>query len=379
MIGPPVEFLIYFGARFVPCMRKMPNIDAKESLPCLAYSTSDSNKYQQNQLCSIADLCGLDDPENPNQSYRFVSAIFVHAGIVRMLRLTDILFNLVVLLTLCCEIEKLIGTPAYVVVFMAGGIGGNLLGGNFGLIGQPALGVSGAVYTCISFEIVDLLYNRAYVSLILTRNLELSPEWSYQLLCHLLVLRSVCCLALTIFRILAASVSEFSAGWYLRLRFIRQKPTSWHAGSSALLAWVLLWHILRLLDSTFTITRIRPKPANGAVTCRVFLCLALVVELALQLRNRTLTSIMYIIVATTTKRSVRVTRTKIHITSSRKSIMLQNQPCWRRAMLRIRENVFPSNAEPFEKRSESEFISAIESRASTPMPVEICKQPTYIF
>ena len=79
MIGPPVEFLIYFGARFVPCMRKMPNIDAKESLPCLAYSTSDSNKYQQNQLCSIADLCGLDDPENPNQSYRFVSAIFVHA------------------------------------------------------------------------------------------------------------------------------------------------------------------------------------------------------------------------------------------------------------------------------------------------------------
>ena len=30
------------------------------------------------------------------------------------------------LLTLCCQIEKLIGSPAYVVVFLIGGIGGNL-------------------------------------------------------------------------------------------------------------------------------------------------------------------------------------------------------------------------------------------------------------
>ncbi|WFD33737.1 protein S-acyltransferase [Malassezia cuniculi] len=156
MIGPPVEFLIHFGARFVPCMRKMPNIDASESLPCLNYSTADTTEYHPSQLCSIADLCGLDDPGHPNQAYRFISAVFVHAGIVH------ILFNLVVLLTLCCEIEKLVGTPVYIIVFMAGGIGGNLLGGNFGLIGQPALGVSGAVYTCISFEIVDLLYNREY-------------------------------------------------------------------------------------------------------------------------------------------------------------------------------------------------------------------------
>lgn len=163
MIGPPVEFLIYFGARFVPCMRNMPRIDATESLPCLRDSTNDSNSYKPDQLCTIADLCGLSDAQAPDQAYRFVSAVFVHAGIVH------ILFNLVVLLTLCCEIERLVGTPIYIIVFMAGGIGGNLLGGNFGLIGQPALGVSGAVYTCISFEVVDLLYNREYEPRALSR------------------------------------------------------------------------------------------------------------------------------------------------------------------------------------------------------------------
>ena len=73
------------------------------------------------------------------------------------------------LLTLCCQIEKLIGSPAYVVVFLIGGIGGNLLGGNFGLIGQPALGASGSIYTCISLEIVDLIYNWNYEMRIKTR------------------------------------------------------------------------------------------------------------------------------------------------------------------------------------------------------------------
>lgn len=49
---------------------------------------------------------------------------------------------------------------------MAGGIGGNLLGGNFGLIGQPSLGASGAVYTCISFELIDLIYNWKFVCIL---------------------------------------------------------------------------------------------------------------------------------------------------------------------------------------------------------------------
>lgn len=156
MLGPSAEFLISFGARFVPCMRKVPALPTSEQLPCLKDSTSSSNLYSPSQLCPISDICGLKDAASPNQSYRFVTAIFVHAGFVH------ILFNLLVQLTLCAQIEKLIGSLAYALVYFAGGIGGNLLGGNFGLIGQPALGASGAIYTCISIELVDLCYNWRY-------------------------------------------------------------------------------------------------------------------------------------------------------------------------------------------------------------------------
>ena len=153
MIGPPAEFLISFGARFAPCMRNVPGLPPTNMIPCLNHTATRETRFQRDELCSLADICGLKDATDPNQGYRFVSAIFVHAGIVH------ILFNLIVLLTLCGQIEKLIGSLAYAIVFMAGGIGGNLLGGNFGLIGQPALGASGAVYTCISFEMIDLIYN----------------------------------------------------------------------------------------------------------------------------------------------------------------------------------------------------------------------------
>ncbi|KAJ9478272.1 RHOMBOID-like protein [Pseudozyma hubeiensis] len=156
MLGPSAEFMISFGARFVPCMRKVPALPTSEQLPCLKDSTSSSNLYSANQLCPISQICGLKDANNPNQSYRFVTAIFVHAGFVH------IFFNLLVQLTLCAQIEKLIGSIAYFIVYFAGGIGGNLLGGNFGLIGQPALGASGAIYTCISIELVDLCYNWKY-------------------------------------------------------------------------------------------------------------------------------------------------------------------------------------------------------------------------
>lgn len=79
-------------------------------------------------------------------------------------RLLDILFNLLVQFTLCAQIEKLISTPFYAIVYFCGGIGGFLLGGNFGLVGQPAVGASGAIYACISVELVDLIYNWKYVS-----------------------------------------------------------------------------------------------------------------------------------------------------------------------------------------------------------------------
>jgi hypothetical protein len=78
------------------------------------------------------------------------------------LRRTDIGFNLLAQLTIGSQIEKIFSSPIFLVVFAAGGIGGNLLGGNFGLVGLPSVGASGAIYACISMELTDLLYNWRY-------------------------------------------------------------------------------------------------------------------------------------------------------------------------------------------------------------------------
>lgn len=77
-----------------------------------------------------------------------------------------ILFNLIAQLTICVQIEKLIGSLFYTPIYLLGGLGGNLLGANFGLIGLPSVGASGAIFTCIGIEIVDLIYNWKYVSCI---------------------------------------------------------------------------------------------------------------------------------------------------------------------------------------------------------------------
>ncbi|UZJ55332.1 hypothetical protein CBS101457_004652 [Exobasidium rhododendri] len=154
MLGPPFEFLISFGARFVPCMRVVPDIPTTTQLACLKYSTLST--LTSDQQCPIWELCGLPNASTTNQAYRFIAPIFLHAGFIH------IGFNLLVQLTLCAQIEKLISTPFYAIIYFAGGIGGNLLGGNFGLVGQPSVGASGAIYTCISLELIDLCYNWKY-------------------------------------------------------------------------------------------------------------------------------------------------------------------------------------------------------------------------
>ncbi|CEH17674.1 Rhomboid family proteins [Ceraceosorus bombacis] len=156
MLGPPFEFLISFGARFVPCMRRVASVPTSTQLPCLNQLTQDANSYTQDQLCPIWQLCGLPDADTVGQSYRYVTPIFLHAGFIH------IIFNLLVQLTLCCQIEKLLSTPLYAILYIAGGIGGNLLGASFSLPGIPSVGASGAIYTCISVELVDLVYNWAH-------------------------------------------------------------------------------------------------------------------------------------------------------------------------------------------------------------------------
>jgi membrane associated rhomboid family serine protease len=107
----------------------------------------------------MSDVCGFggfnsqtDGPGGPDQSFRFFVPIFLHAGVVHLL------FNMLAQCTSSALVEKMMGTPKFLVLYLAAGIAGFVLGANFALVGQPSVGASGAIFgtqaallVCVSF------------------------------------------------------------------------------------------------------------------------------------------------------------------------------------------------------------------------------------
>lgn len=73
MIGPPYEFLIAFGARFVPCMRKVPDLALDTPMICLKDSALST--VSQDQTCPLYEICGLPNANTYGQQWRFVTPI----------------------------------------------------------------------------------------------------------------------------------------------------------------------------------------------------------------------------------------------------------------------------------------------------------------
>ena len=120
----------------------------------------------------MSDICGfggfaiVDGARGPDQSFRFFVPIFLHAGIVHLL------VNLAVqcfgstaqvspsgekipllpprrsLVVECfnIQVERMMGTPKFILLYLAAGIFGFVLGSNFALVGQPSVGASGAIF-----------------------------------------------------------------------------------------------------------------------------------------------------------------------------------------------------------------------------------------
>jgi membrane associated rhomboid family serine protease len=164
MIGPSPYVLINMGARYQPCMHAMPQIQNATtfvSWPCpniTSLTGPDTN-------CSLSQLCGLggvslpppgsdmDSQPAPNQWYRFIVPIFLHAGIIH------IAFNLLLQLTLGRDIEILIGSVRFAIVYFAAGIWGFVLGGNFAATGIASCGCSGSLFGILAITLLDLLYH----------------------------------------------------------------------------------------------------------------------------------------------------------------------------------------------------------------------------
>ncbi|MCJ1311201.1 hypothetical protein MMC25_004872 [Agyrium rufum] len=165
MLGPSIYVLINMGARYVPCMKNVEMVqDSPHQLhwPCPNTTSDDVNSPLN--MCQLSDLCGFSGVPNPvphgsiadrpapNQWFRFITPIFLHAGFVH------ITFNLILQLTLGREIEQIIGSVRFAIVYFASGIFGFVMGGNFAPVGVASTGASGALFGIIAINLLDLLY-----------------------------------------------------------------------------------------------------------------------------------------------------------------------------------------------------------------------------
>lgn len=165
MIGPSNYVMINMGARWVPCMRSIEGVqNANKTInwPCPNSVTSDRNSSQM--ACTLSQLCGfsgvpnprlggsLNDQPQPNQWFRFIVPMFLHAGIIHLS------FNMLLQLTLGRDMEKIVGPLRLALVYFSSGIFGFVLGGNFAAPFSDSVGASGCLFGVIALILLDLLY-----------------------------------------------------------------------------------------------------------------------------------------------------------------------------------------------------------------------------
>ncbi|KAI0166588.1 rhomboid-domain-containing protein [Xylariaceae sp. FL1272] len=172
LIGPSSQILINMGARYDPCMK---NVDGVQNYVVPDGITVDQsgfdfacpNATSTDSACSLSELCGfggvpnpewlgedgLDQKPEPNQWFRFITPIFLHAGFIH------IGFNLLLQLTMGKEIEMAIGSIRFFFVYFAAGIFGFILGGNYAAAGIASTGCSGSLFGIIALTLLDLLYS----------------------------------------------------------------------------------------------------------------------------------------------------------------------------------------------------------------------------
>lgn len=154
MLGPSTYLLINMGARYVPCMQSLRGIttDTTIQFPCPNSTSVDTD------VCSLSELCGLSgipiqyNRYEPDQWYRVITPIFLHAGFLH------IIFNLLLQVTMGASIERQIGVIKFAIIYLMSGIGGFVLGANFSPSGIASTGCSGALFGIVATNIIMFVY-----------------------------------------------------------------------------------------------------------------------------------------------------------------------------------------------------------------------------
>ncbi|KAF7306856.1 RHOMBOID-like protein [Mycena indigotica] len=153
MLGPSSTTLINIGARFPPCMKRIDDVPPTMPIACLNNTANPAT-----EICTIEDICGFGGfhGKDPDQWFRFITPIFLHAGIIHLL------LNMLAQLSVSAQVEREMGSAGFFIVYFAAGIFGNVLGANFALVGRPSLGASGAIFGTVAVAWVDLFAHWKY-------------------------------------------------------------------------------------------------------------------------------------------------------------------------------------------------------------------------
>ncbi|RHZ44107.1 hypothetical protein Glove_759g20 [Diversispora epigaea] len=146
MIGPGAFTFVQLGARFVPCMKPVYNDSVLFDCPTIGNPAN---------TCNMSEYCGLGGFKSgqPDQWYRFITPVFLHAGIVHFA------FNMIFQLQTGLHVEKDIGWWRFSIIYMASGIFGFIFGGNFDTPLSPSMGASGSLFGIVGVILLELLQN----------------------------------------------------------------------------------------------------------------------------------------------------------------------------------------------------------------------------
>ena len=147
MAGPKNSVLVQMGGKFVPCMKRNETITDPE---CELGAVEQCEFY--NNIQSICKMGGFATINSPGQWWRFITPIFLHVGIIHLL------LNMIMLVRTGIALERLIGTPRMIVLYMLSGIGGNIFSALMATR-NVSVGASSALFGFYGMLLVDLIQN----------------------------------------------------------------------------------------------------------------------------------------------------------------------------------------------------------------------------
>jgi len=154
MIGPSTSVLIHLGARWVPCMRSGFENEKISCIEGVEPYTNITVNSETISICRLSDMCGmgLKEGEVPNQWWRFITPILLHAGLVH------IVANLFFQIRIGFQMERDFGSLRIFIIYTICGISGFMFGADYS-IQTPSVGCSGSLYGLIACLLLDLILN----------------------------------------------------------------------------------------------------------------------------------------------------------------------------------------------------------------------------